>query len=336
MKRLFNCLVLFSVLAMVVFTSCGDKATKTEDQTTANKTVVQAPDFNADTAYALVAKQVAFGPRVPGSKAHLACGDWMVNYLKSNGWTVQEQPFEAVVFTGAKFNCRNIIASYNPQATTRILLAAHWDTRPFADQDSVDKNKPIDGANDGGSGVGVLLHLAQVINQAKSKPNVGIDIVLFDAEDYGDTEDYVNKAGEEPGQWWCLGSKYWSKNKHQANYSAYYGILLDMVGAKDAKFYMEGASIQFAPTVVDKVWRTAHQAGFADRFPMQPVDAITDDHVFVNQIGKINMIDIIEYNPNDGQYFSETWHRHSDNMSNIDKASLKAVGQTLLQVLYNE
>lgn len=335
----FNRYIWLSLVAGVLFfTQCTEKksAEQTQSVTTPAKPAVAVPALNADSAYAYVAKQVSFGPRVPGSKAHISCGNYLVAELKRLGWEVTEQPFDAKVFTGQTYKCRNIIASFNKANPTRVLLAAHWDTRPFADQDSVNTRKPIDGANDGGSGVGVLLELARTLSLAKEKPPVGVDIIFFDAEDYGETEDYKHAEGEEPGKWWCLGSKYWSENKHDPNYSAYYGILLDMVGAPNARFCKEGASMHFAPMVVEKVWAAAAAAGYANHFQHLVVDAITDDHVYVNRIGKINMIDIIEFEPSDEQFFSATWHKHSDTMENIDAKTLKAVGQTLLQTLYSE
>jgi hypothetical protein len=343
MPRLFKPLVAISIGLIGLATIWGCETKKTGLDNSANPSAteksvskVAVPAFDADSAYQQVAAQVAFGPRVPNSKAHQLCGDYLVQELKSAGWQVTEQPFETTAFTGAKLKCRNIIASYKPEATTRILLASHWDTRPFADQDIKDQDKPIDGANDGASGVGILVQLAKTVQKASTKPNVGIDIIFFDAEDYGDTDAYKAPEGEEPGKWWCLGSKYWAQNKHKEGYSAYFGILLDMVGAPNAKFHQEGASLQFAPTVVEKVWNAGKQAGYGNYFVMSPVDGITDDHVYVNQIAKINMIDIIEYDPTDGQFFSNTWHRHSDNMSNIDRKTLQAVGHTLLHVVYQE
>lgn len=325
-----------SLALLLSIAGCSDKKPAEQANTQTPAVKVNVPEFNQDSAFAQVARQVAFGPRVPGSKAHTACGDYLLNTLKAYGWQVQEQPFDAKVFTGTTVKGRNIIASFMPENPTRILLAAHWDTRPFADQDSVNQNKPIDGANDGGSGVGVLLELARVLATATEKPKVGVDIIFFDVEDYGDTDDYQPKEGEEPGQWWCLGSKYWSQNKHKPNYSAYYGILLDMVGAPNARFAQEGVSLQFAPLIVDRVWNNAAAAGFGQYFDPSPVAAITDDHVYVNRYAKINMIDIIEHDPSDGQFFSKTWHKHSDNLENIDPKTLKAVGQTLLFTLYHE
>lgn len=317
--------------------SCEQKPKSTNNTETlaAKPALNKAPDFNADSAFVQVKNQVDFGPRVPSTTAHKKCGNYLANKLKQYGAEVIEQSFTAQTFDGKSHACRNIIGVINPQATKRILLTAHWDTRPFADQDSKDQNKPIDGANDGGSGVGVLLELARTIQAAQQKPNVGIDIVFFDAEDYGETDGYQPKPNEEAGQWWCIGSRYWANNPHKQGYAAYFGVLLDMVGNKNAKFAKEGASMEFAPSVVNQVWEIGQQLGYT-QFNNSVVEAITDDHIAVNRIAKINMIDIIEYDETDGAYFSNTWHTHNDNINNIDKQTLKAVGQTLTQVLYQQ
>lgn len=294
-----------------------------------------APTFQADSAYAFVAKQVSFGPRVPNTAAHRACGDYLIRKLKDLGAQVTVQEFESTAYDGKKLKLRNIVGSYNPQAGSRVLLAAHWDTRPFADKDPLDPTSPSDGANDGASGVGVLLELARVLHTTPENPGVGVDIIFFDGEDYGDAE---GNAAPQPGyeQTWCLGSQYWAGHKHQAGYRANFGILLDMVGAKGARFAIEENSRQIAPQVVNMVWKTAHQLGYSDYFIYEANGAITDDHLFMTK-GGVPSIDIIDYDPSspDGT-FGKYHHRHSDNMDIIDKNTLKAVGQTLLQVVYNQ
>jgi glutaminyl-peptide cyclotransferase len=291
---------------------------------------VAAPIFNADSAYGFVNAQVKFGPRVPNTIPHVKCGDYLINTFKKYGAKVTVQSFEAKAFDGKNLKLRNITASYNPEASKRIILTAHWDTRPFADQDPEKSyyNKPIDGANDGGSGVGVLLEVARAINAFKSKPGVGIDLILFDGEDYGAPEEFEGSHANT----YCLGSQYWVKNPHP---NGYYGILLDMVGAKDATFAMEGLSMQYAGSIVQNVWKTAHMLGYSRYFIYRETSAITDDHAYVNEQAKIPMIDIIEFKGGDN-YFGSYWHTHNDNMSVIDKNTLKAVGQTLLEVVYNE
>jgi Zn-dependent M28 family amino/carboxypeptidase len=319
-------------IPLVLFVGCNKK--KSVESTTQNQpTVVQAPNFNPDSAFNFVAQQIAFGPRVPNSKAHIQCGDYLIATLKKYNFEVSVQSFNVTAFDNKNLNARNIIGSINPTATKRIILASHWDSRPFADQDKTNTNSPIDGANDGASGVGVLLELARVISNSTQKPSVGIDIIFFDVEDYGQPE---NSGFPEKNDTWCLGSQYWSSNKHKPNYSAYYGVLLDMVGAKDAKYAMEGTSMYYAPGVVNKIWGTANALGYGNRFVYNQVENIVDDHYYVNSIAKIPMADIIEYENSDGSFFSKTWHTHDDTIENIDKNSLKAVGQTLLQVVYNE
>ncbi len=324
----------FSLLLGI--SSCEEKPTSKntgETNTTEIKQKRKAPDFIGDSAYSYVAKQVSFGYRVPNTVGHVRCGDYLVASLKKFGCEVIEQEFQAKAFDGTMLKSRNIIGSINPAATKRIILSAHWDTRPFAEKDSLKKDTPIDGANDGGSGVGVILEIMRAINTATAKPTVGIDVIFFDSEDYGHSE---GMPGNGSADTWCLGSQYWSKNKHKANYAAYYGILLDMVGAKGAAFAMEGTSMSFAPEVMTNVWNTAAQGGYSQYFIYNKVNGITDDHSYVNNIAKIPMIDIIEYNDEAQSYFGWYHHTQKDNMSVIDKNTLKAVGQTVLQVLYNE
>jgi hypothetical protein len=296
--------------------------------------LVETPDFKADSAYHYIAQQVAFGPRIPGSEASQNTLQFLVAKLKSYGWTVTEQPFTAFRYDGKKLQGTNIIAQFQPAVAKRILLAAHWDARSIADKDSVRKNEPIDAANDGASGVGVLLEIARNLHEAKNKPAVGVDIVLFDLEDHGEPDDYT---GEHKPNSWALGSQHWAANLVPANYKAYYGILLDMVGGKGAMFPHEGSSMQYAPGIVRSVWATAADLGYSNLFVDQDAFGISDDHTAVNEIAKIQMIDIIDLRASNGGFeFGSFHHTHADNLANIDKSTLKAVGQTLLQVLYRE
>lgn len=296
--------------------------------------LVETPDFKADSAYHYIAQQVAFGPRVPGSEASKNTLQFLVSKLKSYGWTVTEQPFTAYRYDGKKLQGTNIIAQFQPAVAKRILLAAHWDARSIADKDSVRKNEPIDAANDGASGVGVLLEVARNLHEAKNKPTVGVDIVFFDLEDHGEPDDYT---GEHKPNSWALGSQHWAANLVPANYKAYYGILLDMVGGKGAMFPHEGSSMQYAPGIVRSVWATAADLGYSHLFVDQDAFGISDDHTAVNEIAKIQMIDIIDLRASNGGFeFGSFHHTHADNLANIDKSTLKAVGQTLLQVLYRE
>lgn len=292
---------------------------------------VPTPNFNADSAYAYVQKQVDFGPRVPGSKAHEEALEWMVAKFKQYTPDVMVQKAELAVFDGSKKPMRNVIASFNTDKKSRVMLSAHWDTRPYADQDDENTDKPILGANDGGSGVGVLIEVARQLSQ--SNPNVGVDIILFDLEDYGQPETVMQQQKEHT---YCLGSQYWAKNKHKDNYYPRYGILLDMVGGKNARFTMEGTSMEYAPQIVKKVWDVANKIGYSDHFVYEKTKPLTDDHLYVNAIAQIPMIDIIEYDPKTKYNFPKSWHTHDDDMDVIDTKTLKAVGQTLLEVIYTE
>jgi glutaminyl-peptide cyclotransferase len=323
------------VACSTVFVSCGEKSSSSESSTTEAPKLVAAPAFNADSAYVFVEKQVKFGPRIPNTAAHVKCGDYLVATLKKYGCEVIEQKFKPVTYDGKVLNARNIIGSINPQATKRILLASHWDTRPFSDDDSTAKTKPFDSANDGPSGVGVIFEILRTIQASSNKPNIGIDVVLFDVEDWGPPDTFTGKINDANGGW-LMGSEYWSRNLHKPNYSAYFGILLDMVGAKGATFTKDNASMQFAPAVVNNVWSIASQLGYGQYFLNQEFGSISDDHVPVNQNAKINMIDICDLRPNSGNTFGDYHHTQKDNMSIIEKGTLKAVGQTLLQVLYQE
>lgn len=310
----------------ILFVSCGNS--KTQPQTVSEKDVkkIDVPAFSADSAYEYVQKQVDFGPRTPNSTAHDKCKDYLIKKMNDFGAKVTVQDADLRGYDGKLLKSSNIIASYNPEATTRVLLFAHWDTRPWADNDPDKKNHktPILGANDGASGVGVLMEMARAMK--KTVPNIGVDIAFFDMEDYGS----VN--GDE--DFWCLGTQYWAKNLK--GYRANYGILLDMVGAPNATFYREQFSDLYAQSVVDKVWAMASSLGFGQYFVNQQGGAITDDHIYINKIAGIPSIDIIQFDKNTPTGFAPYWHTLDDTMKNIDKNTLNAVGTTLMNVIYNE
>ena len=293
------------------------------------------PAFNADSAYAFTKAQCDFGPRPMNSDAHEKCLKWIENKFKQYGCEVSLQKADLKGWDGTTLHSTNIIARSNPKATTRIMLCAHWDSRPWADNDpdSLNWHKPILAANDGASGVAVMLELARLLKASGQKAAIGVDFVCFDAEDYGvpqwsDTQD--------DGSSFALGAQYWAENVPHG-YDPRYGILLDMVGGQGAQFYREGMSMQYAPSIVRKVWRAARQAGYGSFFPNDEGGMITDDHLPVNQTAKIPCIDIIPYYPACQQSsFGPTWHTLADNMDNIDKNVLKAVGQTMVQVIYSE
>ncbi|HWA36156.1 MAG TPA: M28 family peptidase [Cyclobacteriaceae bacterium] len=335
-KTPFYCsmsIVVSVAVAAVLISSCGSKKTETEQEAPAR--TVTVPVFNSDSAFHFVETQVGFGPRIPNTPAHKQAGDYFVSKLKQYGAAVIEQEFEATTFDGKKLFLRNIIGSYSPEKQKRILLAAHWDTRPFSDRDPQKPMAQFDGANDGASGVAVLLEIARAIKG--TTPDAGVDIILFDGEDWGEK---YNESGKVPPSagldtWWCLGSQYWSKHKHKPNYTAYYGILLDMVGAKGSHFFKEGGSMQYAPRIVEKVWSTASRLGQSSLFVNQTEAAITDDHIYINEIAKIPTIDIVHFDPVVG-YFGQYHHTQADNLSVISKDVLGAVGTVMLNVIYYE
>lgn len=323
---------------LLLAASCTSDASKeTVETPVVEDTFVAAPAFNADSAYQFVATQISFGPRVPDTEASHRAGDYFIARLEAYGASVSTQEFQVTTFDGKTPQLRNIIASLYPEQGRRILLAAHYDSRPFADKDSVRQDEPIEGANDGASGVAVLLEIARVLHESENKPPVGVDIILFDGEDWGNDTAYQDYVPLPEGleSWWCLGSQYWGKNKHNPQYSAFYGILLDMVGGENAKFYREGYSMHFAPKIVQKVWDTAARLGHSDIFIPVNGASITDDHFFVNRYTNIPMIDIIPTDPAT-ETFGDFHHTHADDLSNISQETLKAVGETVLHVLYNE
>lgn len=289
--------------------------------------------FNADSAYAYVARQVGFGPRVPGSQGHRACRDWLVSTLEGfSPDTLIVQNAEVKAYNGDILPISNIFAGFNMAAPKRVLLVAHWDTRPWADKESSSENraKPIPGANDGGSGTGVLLEIAR--NLALKAPQIGVDILLVDAEDYGQSDGFSDNADT-----WCLGTQYWVS--HMTPYTLRnrpeYGILLDMVGAAGAKFYYELFSQSEARVPTIKVWSEADRLGFSETFVREKGAPVIDDHIFLTRAG-IPTTDIIESQHHQTGSFHPCWHTLGDDMSNIDRRTLDAVGKTVLNVVYKE
>jgi len=294
-------------------------------------TVIETPAFDADSAYSYVKAQTNFGPRVPNSEAHRQCADYLVQKMSQFCDTVIVQNFTTTTYDKQKLQCQNIIASFAPEQKSRILLAAHWDSRHIADHDPNPENRhlPIDGANDGASGVGVLIEIARQLQNKRA--DIGVDIIFFDAEDYG-TPQSENLSGD----WWCLGAQYWAKHPHQQNYKAQYGILLDMIGAANATFYHEGFSSRYAQSVLSKIWGKAYQLGFGHYFINNSSNYITDDHYYINTIAKIPMVNIVHQDKNSNTGFPPFWHTLQDNIHNIDRQTLAAVGKTILAILYEE
>ena len=316
---------IFYILLTVMLISCGT-AEKKADASGQNKPEVEVTDFNADSCMKFLKAQVDFGPRVPGTVSHRNTCDYLKDVLSGYTADVTVQQESTVTAKGEKIPVYNIFARFGQQKN-RILLLAHWDTRPWADEDPMPAahSKPIDGANDGASGVAVLLELARLMSE-KSPANVGVDILLVDAEDSG-------VEGDDES--WCLGTKIWVKNSpYSGAEMPEYAILLDMVGGRDAVFHREFFSDYSARNIVDKVWSMAMSSGYSSRFVNQTGGAITDDHVVLNKNG-ILTIDIIENNNSQTGSFNPTWHTLDDNIRNIDPATLKAVGQVVANCIYN-
>ncbi len=317
--------------------ACNNTSQQAADDKTLNdqkKTKADIPDFNADTAYFYIKAQLDFGPRVPNTPAHDKCAAFLIEKMSGFTANVQVQKGKVKAYNGTLLNFQNIIASWKPETNNRILLCAHWDSRPYADHDPdpACHRKPIDGANDGASGVGVLLEIARQLSIKQTE--VGIDIILFDVEDYGPPQD--QREDEKSEDFWGLGSQYWANHPHKSGYFARYGILLDMVGAPGATFLMEGISMQYAPEVVKNVWNTANRIGYSSYFRYEQGPSITDDHIPINKVLAIPTIDIIHLDKSSATGFYPYWHTTKDNLDAIDKATLKAVGQTLLTVVFEE
>ena len=315
-------------LSFLVF-ACKEEVKKTAPNPKPKPTLAKAPVFSGENAYKLVEKQLEFGPRNPNSEGHKKQAEWMIAELIKLADTVYIQKVDLKAFDGKILHSTNIIASFNPEYKKRMFLSAHWDTRPFADQATEEKNKPILGANDGASGVAVLMELAKILKE--NKTTKGIDLIFFDAEDYGQPSGSEFPYMEDS---YCLGSQHWSKNPHVANYSAQFGILLDMVGAKDAVFTQEGYSVQFANSYLQKVWSYASVIGYERYFSKQKTNQITDDHFYINTIANIPTIDVLQHDRTTPSGFGEYWHTHNDNIDAVDKNTLKAVGQTMTQIIY--
>ncbi|MBO7115674.1 MAG: M28 family peptidase [Prevotella sp.] len=300
--------------------------------------------FNADSAYAFCAAQCDFGPRVMNSDAHERCGTWIQQKFQQYGYQVEMQKADLKGYNGTILKSTNIIAKQpianSQEPTAKIFICAHWDSRPWADNDpdSANWHKPVMAANDGASGVAVMLELARLIQQNDSL-NITVDFICFDAEDWGVPQWDEKGDGTDS---WALGSQYWAKEYSQQPKSNdqqpyQYAILLDMVGGQGAKFYQESYSLQKAGAVVEKVWRAANAAGYGSFFPMKESGGVTDDHIPVNDVANIPCIDIINCYPDCKQSsFGPTWHTIQDDMQHIDKNTLQAVGQTLVQLIYNE
>ncbi len=332
-SKIMIALLIVALIAGAAFNFLPSNKAEVSETEEIEKVQPVGPDFNADSAYIYLQEQCNFGPRTMNSTAHDKCEKWIIQKFEQYGCKVTTQKATLNGYDGTPLRSTNIIASYNPKATTRIMFCAHWDCRPWADNDpdSTNWHKPIVAANDAASGVGVMIELARILKG--SGLELGVDFICFDAEDYGTPQWF---EGEDPGDTWALGAQYFANNLPEG-YAPRYGILLDMVGGVGAKFYREGMSMQYAPAIVKKVWNAARQVGYGSYFPKDDGGMITDDHIPVNQTANIPCIDVIPYYPDCAQSsFGPTWHTIADNMDNIDKNTLKAVGQTMVQVLFTE
>lgn len=311
------------LLALLFFASCSSEESgfSFEDQDR------EVPEFSSERAYQFIEEQVAFGPRVPNMAGHVET----INYLrahfeeKAGSGNVFVQEFEQDVY-GETLTMFNLLASFGTQYSDRIMLAAHWDTRPRGEEDPTNPDDPILGADDGGSGVAVLMEIARVF--AENEVPIGVDIILFDGEDYGEEGDLNN---------YFLGARHWSSNPPVPGYSPRYGILLDMVGGENAVFAKERYSMRYASSLVNEVWNIAEEKGYGDLFVDEQGGFVSDDHVVVNQEAGIPMINIIHHTANeDGSVnFPPYWHTQNDNMDIIDTNTLQAVGDVVLELIYN-
>lgn len=317
---------LLFLCALVLINACkNDKASSTPTKSETSNLVI--PSFKADSAYQFIVDQVEMGPRVPGTDAHKAFIDWSANKLRGYGAEVILQDFETDTPYQKSVKGTNIIAQFNPVYKKRLVLAAHFDSRYHADQDDneVEKKKPVDGADDGASGVGVLMEIARILSSNEIK--MGIDIVFFDVEDQGDSNGAVDS--------WGIGAQYWSKNLFKPGYRPKFGILLDMVGAKNAQFAKETYSMRYAETYVNKIWSLARGMSYTDLFINETSGAI-DDHYFVNTIAGIPMLDIINKAPGDGGKFGAHWHTQDDNIDIISKRTILVVGRVVTAAIFKE
>lgn len=333
-KRYFfpKSMVIMAMLSAVIMACGGNKTSATAN----GEQPLAGPDFNADSAWAFCLRQCQFGPRVMNSAAHDSCAQWIVSRFQQYGMTVSQQHATLKGYDGTSLNATNIIASFKPKAANRLLICAHYDCRPWADNDADSANwqKPVMGANDGASGVAVMIELARLLSLNDSLDR-GVDFVCFDAEDWG-VPQWSDHQGDGSDTW-ALGAQHWALKTKESGYKADYGILLDMVGGQGATFYREGYSQTYAPAIVEKVWQSAHVLGYGSFFPFADGGMITDDHVPVNNIAGIPTIDIVPYYPDCPQSsFGPRWHTIADTMDGIDANTLKAVGQTIIQVLYSE
>lgn len=332
--KLFQHLLFLSSLVMSACTgSASAPASGTTKEPTADTSAEHRslPTFCADSAYAFVAKQCEFGPRVPGSEAQRECSQWLESELRRHGASVTIQEGRMTAYDGTSLPVRNIVGSFNAEARMHVLLISHYDSRHVADQDPdpARRHDAVMGANDGASGVGVLLELARLASQ--QAPQVGIDIFLTDVEDYGAPDDW---KGQHDEKWWGMGTQMWCREAASKGYRAQYGILLDMVGSPDATFFREYYSDRYARPYVDQIWQAAASMGYSHLFIDRQGGGVTDDHVFVNRMLNIPCVDIIDTRADSDGTFCPEWHTTHDTMEHISAETLGKVGKVLVKLLF--
>ena len=294
-------------IVMMVLAGC--------QQGNGKSTTSAAREFNGQTAFTYIEKQMSFGPRIPNTPGHKQTGDWILSELRTRADTVVVQEINHAMPGGEVLRLRNFFARFNPQATDRLLLLAHWDTRPKADQsDNLGQQQlPVPGANDGASGVAVLMGVADVL-KAKA-PAIGVDLLFVDGEDYGDFADSNHVL---------IGSRYFAQHQ-PPGYQPLFAVLFDMVGDKDLQIYQEGNSVNNAPEVVQRVWRVAASLGYERVFIPRVNHTLTDDHVALQAVG-IRAIDVVDF---DYPY----WHTTQDTIDKVSAASLQIVGDVAVSLI---
>ena len=276
-------------------------------------------EFDGSRAFTYLEAQVAFGPRIPNTDPHRKTGDWILEHLRARADSVEVQSFTHVTLKGDTLRLRNFLARFNPSAPERILYLAHWDTRPHADQSPNlgDQQLPVLGANDGASGVALLLGVADAL---KAKPStLGVDLLFVDGEDYGDFT-----ADKDV----LIGSRYFAGHL-VPGYKPLFAVLFDMIGDRDLQVFQEGNSAANAPEVVERVWSRAEALGYGRVFRPTVGYTLIDDHVSLQQAG-LRTIDVVDFNygPNNG-----FWHTTGDTPDKVSAASLQIVGDVAMALL---
>ena len=284
-------------------------------------------DFKGKDALYYAATQVGFGPRIPGTPAAKKAGDWIVDQMRQRADTVIVQEWRHVTQQGDTLPLRNILARFNPAARERILYVAHWDTRPTADSDPVlgKRASSFDGANDGASGVGLLVAIGDLLKT--TPPTTGVDLLFVDGEDWGDFTGYED--GEAPDV--LIGSTYFAKNLPDSGYQPIFGVVFDMIGDANLDIQQEGHSVSRAPEVVTRVWQLARELGYSKYFIDSNYGPITDDHLPMLNAG-LRVIDVIDINyrsPDQVNYH----HTSHDTMDKLNLKSLQVVGDVAIALI---